>query len=297
MNKENAKKIIENAVTKTQMRWQQYGISWSKIDEVFLQRGYEQGGFNCRIFVEKLNNNGIFSIEKIGLILDNGNKNVLRKYKREFAGSFESPFYQDMKSGTYGDEGKKFYNAIKEFKDEKNKAGAWFWKKLWQMLVCCNYLKNNYNSSFSFFLKKEFADFKHTPQIQDREFLSIDPDDWQKFKETKKPWNKLYGIGENVFDFIIGDIIEAQFVKDSYKLDSANKRFLKITGIAELLSDISRENVTTFLNNLKLPYTLREINKGIYTYCSETEATNFGFCLKIEKCKECAVNDICDKKF
>jgi hypothetical protein len=295
VNNKNAKKIINYVVENTKVRWQNYDEYWEKIDEVFLRRGYEQGGFRAGKFAEILRSEGMLSIEKIGLILDNKKDEI--GYNRTFAGSFGSPFYRDMESGAYGGEGKKFYNAIKVFRDEKGRAGAWFWNKLWQMLVCCNYLKNNYDASFSSFLKKKYAEFKQLPQIQDPDFLSITPEEWQKFKRSKKPWNELYGIGENVFDFIMGDIKEAKFVAGSYKLDSANLHFLKITGIAGLLHDINRENVTVFLSGLTLPYTLREVNKGIYTYCSETEAINFGFCRKMKKCEECAVNDVCEKIF
>ncbi len=295
MNIEHARRIIFYAVEKTKPRWGQYDEHWNKIDEVFIRRGYEQGGFEAWIFAELLKQYNIFSIEKIGQILEKHKKNT--KYDRRFAGSLGSPFYRDMESGAYGSEGKKFYNAIKVFRDDKGKAGAWFWNKLWQMLVCCNYLKSNYDASFSHFLKKKCAEFKQLPHIQDPDFLSITPDEWQKFKISEKPWNELYGIGESVFDFIVGDIKEAKFVAGSYKLDSANLHFLKITGITALLHDINRENVTAFLSGLKLPYTLREVNKGIYTYCSETEAINFGFCRNKEKCEECEVNDICEKRF
>ena len=95
----------------------------------------------------------------------------------------------------------------------------------------------------------------------------------------------------------MGDIIEAKFAKNSYKLDKANLRFLTVTGIFKLLNKLDRENVINFLKGLGLPYTLREINKGIYTYCSKTEAKNFGFCYDKERCKECEINNICEKNF
>ena len=164
------------------------------------------------------------------------------------------------------------------------------------MLACCNYLKEYYNGSFSFFIKKKFHEFVSSSNIVNIEFLSMDEELWNTFKKVKKPWKELYGIGENVFDFIMGDIIEAEFIKNSYKLDSANIYFFKVTGIIKLLNnDLTRENVINFLKELKLTYTLREINKGIYTYCSETESENFGFCRNIQKCAYCGINSICEK--
>jgi len=291
MNIENARRIIFYVVEKTKPRWGQYDEHWNKIDEVFIRRGYEQGGFEAWIFAELLKQHNIFSIEKIGQILEK-HKNIT-KYDRRFAGSLKSPFYKKMKTGEYGEEGRKFYACIENF---KGKPGAWFWSKLWQMLICFNYLKNKYNGSFAYFLKKKYVEFKHLNHISDLEFLSTDPEEWKWFK-SKEPWKELYGIGENVFDFIMGDIIEAKFAKNSYKLDSANLHFLKVTGISKLLNNLDRENVVNFLKRLGFSYTLREINKGIYTYCSETEAKNFGFCRNRIRCGECEVDDVCEKNF
>lgn len=293
MDIDKAKKIINYVVERTKPRWQQYDEYWDKIDEVFIRRGYEQGGFEAWKFAMLLRNEDIFSIGKIGLILDKYRGNT--KYDRGSAGSLKGSFYQDMMNGVYGEEGEKFYKCVDNF---GGKAGAWFWNKLWQMLVCCNHLKNKYEGSFSYFLKKKYAEFKKTPMPSDDDFLKISFEDLEEFKKDVKPWEELYGIGENVFDFIIGDIKEAKFVENSYKLDSANIYFLRITGIYKLLhNNLKRENVVNFLKQLDLRYTLREINKGVYTYCSKTESDNFGFCHDKEKCSECEVNDICEKNF
>lgn len=294
MNTQQTEKIINHVVGKTKTRWKQYDEHWDKIDEVFIRRGYEQGGFEAWKFAELLQENSIFSIEKIGRILDSYEGNT--QYNREFAGSLGSQFYQGLMNGVYGEEGEKFYRCIEQF---EGRRGAWFWSKLWQMLVCCNHLRKNYKSSFSYFLRKKYAEFKYLPHISEDDFLSIDSEEWERFKKVKKPWEELHGIGENVFDFVIGDIREAEFVGSSYKLDSANRYFLKITGISILINNnnLNRENVVSFLKRLTLPYTLREINKGIYTYCSETESKNSGFCRDRIKCKECGVNDLCEKNF
>lgn len=292
MDIEHAKKIISYVVKETERRWKEFDEDWDEIDEIFIRRGYEQGGFEAWKFAELLKEHDIFSIGKIGQILDKYKGNT--KYNREFVGSLTSHFYQNMKTGVYGEEGKKFYTCVENF---KGKPGAWFWNKLWQMLVCCNHLKNNYNGSFADLLKKKYAEFKKVEEVPDSDFLSISSEEWAQFKRIKKPWDELYGIGENVFDFIMGDIKEKKFVKDSYKLDAANEHFFKVTRIVKLIDRLDRENVISFLKQLNLRYTLREINKGIYTYCSKTEAKNFGFCRNKERCKECKVNDVCEKNF
>ncbi len=292
MDKDKAKKIIEYVVSVTESRWRNFQFHWKDIDQVFIQRGLEQGGFESRKFTELLEKQDIFSIEKIGKILDNNKEDI--KYNRLYAGGLNSPFYEKMKNGVYGIEGKKFYMCVRDF---EGRRGYKFWQILWYMLVCCNYLKKNYQDSFSYFLKKKYAEFKNKKMVSDDEFLKISSEEWEKFTSLTKPWNELYGIGENVFDFIIGDIVEANFAKDAYKLDSANCHFLKVTGINKLIKRLERNEVKKFLKMLSLPYTIREINRGIYTYCSETEANSFGFCRKEEKCKECEVNTLCEKNF
>lgn len=306
MDISQVKRIIEHAVKETKPLWEKWSESWNNIDEVFIRRGYEQIGFGAEKFAEVLKNEGICSIEKIGRILDykEGPKCL---YDRNFSGSLTSPLYEGMKNGEYGEEGKKFYNCVKNFYGRK---GGGFWRNLWRMLVCCNYLKNRYKSSFAYFLKKEYMEFKGIPDVQDSEFLSINSDEWNKFKKylfkkLKQSKNEGYGsglcgIGENMLDYIIRDIKEAEFAKDSFKLDSSNEHFLKVTGIAnrpELQPKLTRENVIKFLKELNLPYVIRDINKGIYAYCSETEKSNFGFCRDRKKCEECGVKDVCEKKF
>ena len=291
MNSKDVKSIITYVVSFTKRRWEEYEENWENIEEVFLSRAYEQGGFEFFKFADILKRERIFNINKLGLILEEYYADL--KYNREFAGSLSSEFYTNLKTGHYGQVGIKFYKCVENF---KGKRGAWYWRQLWQMLVCCNYLKKYYRGSFSYFLTKKFQEFIDSKDIENIDFFQMDEELWDTFKKVKKPWKELYGIGANVFDFIMGDFVEAEFVQDSYKLDSANLYFLKVTGIAGLLNNtLTRENVINFLKELDLPYTLREVNKGIYTYCSETESHNFGYCRKIEKCAYCKINSICEK--
>lgn len=291
MESKKIKKIVVNAVETTRWRWEQFALNWDVIDKIFINRGYEQQGFETWEFTELLDYHDIFSIKSIGKILDN--YDGYQKYNRDFAGNLKNSFYYEMKNGKYGQEGLKFYKSIKEF---KGNPGRSFYRLLWWMMVCCNYLKNNYRGSFAYYLKEKYSEYKGLPQISDKNFSKINSEDWEKFKKVKKPWAELYGIGKNVFDFIMGDFVDLRFVENSYKLDSANIRFLKSTGIYE--GKIEHDEVIRFFENLNLPYTLREINKGIYTYCSNTEAKitgKFGFCKNKEKCIACKVNDICEK--
>lgn len=290
MNQENIRLIVLNAVETTQPTWGAYEEHWHCIDKIFLIRAYEQGGFEAWKFGKPLYMNSIFSIEKIGSIFDE--YKGVKKYRRDFAGSLEDPFYIDLKNGKYGEEGQKFYKSVKEF---KGNSGQSFYRLLWWMLVCCNFLKTYYKGSFSYFLKKKYAEFKDMDIISDNNFKKISIEDWEEFKKKKNPWNELYGVGPNVFDFIIGDTGELKFLEDSYKLDLSNKHFIKVTGIYK--DEITREKVINFIKELNLPYTLREINTAIFLYCSEGNKKDCGFCRNPKKCQECAVNDICEKNF
>ena len=287
---EIARKIVLNAVETTKPTWSKWDVHWEDIDEIFLGRAYDQMGFDNWIFIDLLKKYEL-NIAKIGNILEK--IDFEKKYSREFAGSLESPLYTNMKKGIYGTEGKNFYKSVKEFNGRK---GAMYYKLLWYMLVTCNYLKKNYNSSFSDYLKLQYADYKDLKKISDDDFLKISLNEWEDFKQHQKPWNELYGVGSNVFDYIMGDIIELKFVKDSYKLDSANERFLEKTGISKP-TELNQENVINILRNLNLLYSLREINRGLYAYCSKLHCGTYCFCRDPEKCKNCAVNNICEKNF
>lgn len=288
---ENAKKIIINAVELTESGWSTWGVHWNEINDVFLGRAYDQLGFDNWIFVTDLKNNKL-SIEKIGSILDYSN--FIRKYDREIAGSLASPLYVLMKKGVFGEEGVSFYKSVDEFDGRK---GAAFWKLLWQMLVSCNYLKTNYHGDFQYYLKAKYVKYKNSTDVSDNEFLSMPKEEWEDFKESR-PWDELYGVGLNVFDYIMGDVEELKFVKDSYKLDSANQRFLTVTGIFDCHpKELVHEDVIDYLTKLNLPYTLREINKGLYSYCSKLGCDKYCFCRDPRRCSECNVNNICERDF
>jgi hypothetical protein len=295
MDKSKAKTIIQNAVETTKPRWSQYDESWNNIDAIFIYRGYEQQGFQVfklRPVLEELN---IFSIDKLGSILLRYPQR--RNYDRQFAGSLTSEFYSNLHKGVSGSNGELFVEAIRLFLDNKiGNPGRTFWKLLYQMLQGYAYLKQNYSSSFGKYVLSKYAAFKNEQYISENDFLKITVSDWELFLSKAKPWNDLMGIGPNVFDFLFGDIVEAHFVENSYKFDSSNQHFLMVTGISRMIVPFNRSSTSSFLKELELPFNLREINKGIYTYCSKTESANYGFCRDIFKCKKCNVNAICDKE-
>jgi len=297
MNKEFAEKIIDYVVTATKPRWITWtSVDYSNLDEVFIPRGYEQGGFAATVFYDLLEEKKISPIKELGSILENFSGE--NKYIRQVAGSLGGTFYRDLNRGVFSERGKAFYECVEAFlNNPRGKAGFMFWMKLWQMLICTRNLKLNHQSSFKRYLKNKYCRYKNLIDIEDTDFFNILSDDWQQFMEKAYPWDELYGIGDNVFDFLIRDVKEFKFAKDSFKLDSANIRFFEVTGISKLVDISNKYKIVQFLKRLKLEhnYQVREINTGIYTYCSDTERAFSGFCRNREKCKECQVNRWCER--
>lgn len=294
MNNSQAGQIVQNAVATTEPRWKQYAQSWKDIDTIFIRQGYEQQGFRFFRLVPFLSERGIFSIDALGSIL-NG-RLVSASYDPQYAKGVDSEFYRQLRNGTFGENGLRFAEATLLLKErEPVSCGRFYWKLLWYVLQACSYLRQHHQSSFARYLISKYSRFSRKPALSESQFLSITETDWHTFLSAAKPWEPLKGIGENVFDFLIGDIVEAQFARDSYKFDSANEYFLKATGVASIIVPLARGSVIEFMRQLRLPYTLREINKGIYTYCSLTEAENYGYCRNPIKCQKCTVFNICER--
>lgn len=295
MNQRTARRIVQHAVKFTEWRWREYGESWSRIDSVFLARGYEQQGFRCARLVQALEKKGIASIGALGSILDERASRA--RYDNKYAKGTDAPFYAQLRDGRFGENGRLFDDAVRAFlQQEPGSGGRFFWMYLWSMLRACHYLREEHGSSFATYLLTEYRRFAGRADLGQTDFLAITGAEWREFLVTVKPWKPLPGIGVNVFDFIVGDVKEARFADDSYKFDSANQYFLEVTGISALIAPFERERVIKFLRSLQLPYTLREVNKGIYTYCSDTEAEKFGFCRSLRRCQECVVADVCEKR-
>jgi len=187
MDKESAAIIIDYVVTRTKPHWETWvHQSYAKLDDIFLARAFEQGGFQANIFHDILKDKGIASISSIGQVLKIYQGSL--KYSREEKGGLETVFYQELRMGKYGEEGKRFFESVEEFrKNRKGKPGKKFWKLLWYMLVACKFLKENYQSSFKEYLKEKYCDYKGVSYISDTDFCQITAEEWQSFLDKKKP--------------------------------------------------------------------------------------------------------------
>ncbi|MBS3977939.1 MAG: hypothetical protein KGZ75_14645 [Syntrophomonadaceae bacterium] len=295
MDQGQAKLIIQNAVESTSSRWVQYAESWKNIDTIFILRGYEQQGFQLFKMRPVLEDFCILSIDSLGKILQR--YSCPRKYDRELVGSLTSEFYTSARNGDIGKEAQLFEKAVRQFLERRmGNTGRKFWILLYHLLQACAFLRQNHSSSFATYIISKYERFSNRHHISEHEFLNMSVSEWEYFLKRAKPWTELKGIGPNVFDFLFGDIVEAHFVENSYKWDSSNEHFLRVTGISHLIEPFDREATVHFLKRLGIPYSLREINKGIYTYCSLTERENYGFCRDRAKCNKCSVINICDKR-
>lgn len=296
MNQNDVKAILSHVVEFTRPRWKQFSHNVSDLDELFIRHGYEQQGFETLKFFPLLKDRNIGAISEMGLILNNPTR--VTKYERNFAGGLDAPFYQNLFKGSYGFNGKAFFDACNEFLTQKRgNPGRSFFQLLWWMLNSTNYLYREHQGSFNNYINTCLLTYLNEPTLE-RPLLSItSAEEWESFKQKIKPWKNRYlmGIGENTFDFIFGDIDELPFVAQSFKLDSSNIHFLQVTGIVDRIGELTRDRVIAFLKDLSLPYSLREINKGMYFYCSETERELYGYCRNKPMCASCGISGLCEK--
>jgi len=234
MDQNHAKLIIQNAVESTRPRWLQYAEFWKNIDVLFILRGYEQQGFQFFKMRPILEDLCILSIDSLGNILPQ--YPYARNYDREFAGSLTSDFYTSARKGGIGKEGQLFEEAVRHFLERRmGNPGRIFWKLLYQLLQACAFLRQYHSASFATYVISKYAKFSNRHHISEHDFLNMSVSEWEYFLRRAKPWTELKGIGPNVFDFLFGDIVEAQFVENSYKWDSSNEHFLRVTGGVRLI--------------------------------------------------------------
>jgi hypothetical protein len=296
MTTDQARKIILHAVTTTKPRWSEYGVWWKDADRVFLMRAYEQGGFEVYKFIPLLDEEGIGTIPEIGQILG-GQQNMRSTYDRSFAGSLDTPFWTEMALGGYGINGQRFERSVRKFLTESlGTPGRYMWRLLWYMLNSCAFLTCQHQGGFAVYVKAQLARYLGKSTVSDAELLRMSAEEWQMFVVKALPYKAIQGVGPNVFDFLMGDMADARFAKDCFKFDSSNKHFLTVTGISDLIAPFDRDSTIRFIRSLNLPFTLRETNQGIYTYSSETEAKNYGFCRSAAKCQFCGVKDLCMRR-
>lgn len=192
-------------------------------------------------------------------------------------------FLADLAQDKGGDSGKRLHEAIQRSDDLHCNLGFLTRKALYRTLMNCKLLTECYCGSYKTFLQKELS------SVLGREATWLDlhaskPEDWEKI--TPKPWKKtkpgqkLCGVGENVFFYILRDIDYENGLgisKHGYvKLDSQNLAYFKahnlwaldttLFGITNKRARLILEKINAEIkhNNPKWPYTISHLNAAIY---------------------------------
>jgi hypothetical protein len=286
--------IVKIIVEETRGEWEIWvgKERYSSIDSLFLRRGFEQLRFNANRFYDFLERHNVGSIKAIGSILNDSDP---KKYSRDYAGSLEKSLYKAFQEGKRGESGIRFYESVSEYMKSNYSKGGKFWVLLWYMLQCCRILREDYNSSFLFYLKNGAGEtLGYERSLSDDEFKNLSDTQWEKYYTTR-PWNKLMGIGENTFPYIISDVADLKF-KDHpslVKLDATNISFSRNTGIIELAEPGAgeKERYIDAISRVRGAYPFRTVNSAIYVYNSR----DYGGKCSDAKCRKCSINHLCVK--
>ena len=132
-----------------------------------------------------------------------GAHSPLRKSERwaEKKSNQLEPFLEDLAQGKGGTQGQQLYHALQRTREAQCNLGFLNRKAFYRTLMNCYALSENYEGSYKTFLLRELSD------ILEREATWQDvhaskPEDWEK----TKPWKKLFGMGENIFFYLLRDI-------------------------------------------------------------------------------------------
>lgn len=294
---DEAKRVIKIVHDETKPIWKKWIVRYEDLDYAFLGRGFEQGSFWCQNFVrDYLAKYGMEDIGKIGKVFQILNYDENKKYDREFAGGINSDFYRKLKQGEAGKEGELFYKAVMDYCNSEGKKGFKFWKLLWGMLRSCYLLTHNYNGSFVEFVKQKLSNVKGISNV---EFKNLLIEGWKEFLNTS-PWKDLPEIGREVFSYIFSDTPDFSFYGETFKLDAANKGFLKVTGMLDLVNgnlvngSLSDDQYEDLMKRIGGDINIRDINKSIYEFYAEGGSN---LCKPRKSCNVCIISSICKKRF
>lgn len=148
------------------------------------------------------------------------------------------------------------------------------WKKspYYGILKNSYLLKECYDGSFDVFLRRA-ADPLALDGLQWRDLGAVQDDTWRALA----PWKQLFGVGENIFLYILRDIdFAGSRAKDAFKLDSRNMSFFDGNNLWELAgASESKSNedavkiIRVIIDRIKAEdpewdYSIADVNAAIY---------------------------------
>lgn len=184
-------------------------------------------------------------------------------------------FLEDLKQGKAGTEGKNLEQAFQRTRAEKSTLGLLNRKLFYRTLMNCHVLVEKHDGSYAKFLTDELSHILGKAATWADVWKSR-PEDWEK----TKPWDKLSGIGDNIFFYILRDI---DFGKDRgssrhgyIKFDSRTEAFFDhndLWSLEDTLRGKNNERASLILETINAeikrkdpqwPYTISHLNAAIY---------------------------------
>jgi hypothetical protein len=180
-------------------------------------------------------------------------------------------FLSDLRRGAGGKVGKTFEDAFQAVDTHKCWLPRWK-KRPYYGLKNSYLLMTRYGGSFEEFLKSAVRPVV-SGDLEWRDLAEVEDETWRAIA----PWKPLYGVGENIFLYILRDVgFGDSRAKDAFKLDSRNMAFFDENGLWELGGDNkskSNENAVNILRAIldrigneypEWGYTVADANAAIY---------------------------------
>ena len=260
--KDKAKKLLKIVMDETSEHTKKWLRSYDDLDYLFLERGFDIGGFQSALFLEYLKKHGVDTVDKIGSIfqtLEKQGASYLHSYPRQkasrhtkllFGLKIKPPgkilqFLEDLDKGKGGEHGKQYFKAIISFfkfktsNGKKISKGLKVWEIIWAYCWNCRYLRENYDSSFKKMIRSKAEEWL-TLNGYDENFIAkfpyikLERSDWEELmlhilENIRK---ELKQVGKETAAWILRDVQEfAEAGRVLMKFNTNNRNFLLKTGL------------------------------------------------------------------
>jgi hypothetical protein len=181
-------------------------------------------------------------------------------------------FLADLKQGASGDIGRRFADALSWVATLNCWLPRWKKRPYYGLLRNAHLLKTEFAGSFACLLRTAL-----NPSAPDAVSWDAIGATAHETWHSIAPWKRLFGVGENIFFFVLRDIDFGQVrVEGAFKLDSRNAAFFRKHGLwsfGHLDGQQSNENAVAVLrlindtirsSDASWEYTVGDLNAAIY---------------------------------
>ncbi|GJQ27020.1 MAG: hypothetical protein HBSAPP02_20520 [Phycisphaerae bacterium] len=185
--------------------------------------GYRKNFAGDFSFWAILAKHGFVSIASIGSILDD--TSILHSpLKMQSYRKWQMPaFLDELANGKGGHLGRAFSEAMQDVEKYGCHLPRYRGKFYYGILRNANLLKNKYDGSFERYLRAKLS-AGCPDQVAWEDIGRARPEDWERIRPN--PWKDLFGVGPDIFFYILRDIDFGIKQRDFVKLDNRNARFL-----------------------------------------------------------------------